>query len=147
MNEGISLIDSSIIILYLAGILIVGIMSVRLKKMTSEGYFLAGLIAKLENDPAEAIKRFQESLYINSSCWLSHFHLAEIHRSTADTKKAIFEYQSVIRYIEGHGADIQGPAFPYISFTAGQIRHLCDYNIAQLRRDIKLKSSRQKRLS
>jgi len=42
MNEEISLIDSSIIIIYLAGILIVGIMSVRLKKMTSEGYFLAG---------------------------------------------------------------------------------------------------------
>ncbi len=98
-----------------------------------EGYFLAGLIAKLENDPAEAIKRFQESLYIDPSCWLSHFYLAEIYRFSADTNKAIFEYQSVIRYIEEHGVDIQGPAFPYISFTAGQIRHLCEYNIDQLK--------------
>jgi len=42
MGEKIGFIDSSIIIVYLAGILIIGILSVRLKKMTSEGYFLAG---------------------------------------------------------------------------------------------------------
>jgi solute:Na+ symporter, SSS family len=42
MGGKIGLIDSSIIIIYLIGILIIGILSVRLKKMTSEGYFLAG---------------------------------------------------------------------------------------------------------
>jgi len=42
MTEKISLIDSSIILIYLVGILIIGIMSVRFKKLTSEGYFLAG---------------------------------------------------------------------------------------------------------
>ncbi len=42
MYERISLIDSSIIIIYLLGILVIGVMSVRLKKMTSDGYFLAG---------------------------------------------------------------------------------------------------------
>ncbi len=42
MTENISLIDSSIIIIYLTAILVVGIMSVRLNKMTSDGYFLAG---------------------------------------------------------------------------------------------------------
>lgn len=42
MSESISLIDSSIIVIYLIGILVVGVMSVRLKKMTSDGYFLAG---------------------------------------------------------------------------------------------------------
>ncbi len=42
MAEKISLIDSSIIIIYLVGILVIGILSVRLKKMTSDGYFLAG---------------------------------------------------------------------------------------------------------
>ncbi len=42
MSEKISLVDSSIIIVYLVGILVVGILSVRLKKMTSDGYFLAG---------------------------------------------------------------------------------------------------------
>ena len=42
MSEKISFIDSSIIIIYLVGILVIGIMSVRLKKMTSDGYFLAG---------------------------------------------------------------------------------------------------------
>lgn len=42
MNEKISLIDSSIIVIYLIGILMAGILAVRLKKMTSDGYFLAG---------------------------------------------------------------------------------------------------------
>lgn len=42
MNSQISVIDASIIIIYLTGILLIGIMSVRLKKMTSDGYFLAG---------------------------------------------------------------------------------------------------------
>jgi uncharacterized sodium:solute symporter family permease YidK len=42
MDLNINTIDLTIIILYLVGILLVGILSVRLKKMTSEGYFLAG---------------------------------------------------------------------------------------------------------
>jgi len=42
MNGTISLVDSIIIIAYIVGILIIGIMSVKLKKITSEGYFLAG---------------------------------------------------------------------------------------------------------
>lgn len=42
MSNSASIIDSTIIIVYLVGILIAGIMSVRIKKMTSESYFLAG---------------------------------------------------------------------------------------------------------
>lgn len=40
--EQINLIDSIIIVVYLIGILVIGILSVRLKNMTSDGYFLAG---------------------------------------------------------------------------------------------------------
>jgi len=39
---GIEKLDLIIIVVYLVGILLTGILSVRLKKMTSEGYFLAG---------------------------------------------------------------------------------------------------------
>lgn len=42
MNEEIGLIDSSIIVIYLIGILVIGILAGRMKKMTSDGYFLAG---------------------------------------------------------------------------------------------------------
>jgi len=42
MDLSIHTIDLTIIVIYLVGILLVGILSVRLKKMTSEGYFLAG---------------------------------------------------------------------------------------------------------
>ena len=42
MDLNINTFDLIIIVVYLFGILLVGILSVRLKKMTSEGYFLAG---------------------------------------------------------------------------------------------------------
>ncbi len=42
MDLSIATVDLIIIVVYLVGILLVGILSVRLKKMTSEGYFLAG---------------------------------------------------------------------------------------------------------
>ncbi len=42
MDLTINTIDLVIIVVYLVGILLVGILSVSLKKMTSEGYFLAG---------------------------------------------------------------------------------------------------------
>lgn len=42
MNNAIHSVDLAIIIIYLFGILLIGILSVRLRKMTSESYFLAG---------------------------------------------------------------------------------------------------------
>ena len=42
MAYNINTIDLTIIVVYLVGILLIGILSVRLKKITSEGYFLAG---------------------------------------------------------------------------------------------------------
>jgi len=42
MDLSIATVDLIIIVVYLVGILLVGILSVRLRKMTSEGYFLAG---------------------------------------------------------------------------------------------------------
>jgi len=42
MDLSIDTIDLVIIVVYLVGILLIGILSVRLRKMTSEGYFLAG---------------------------------------------------------------------------------------------------------
>ncbi len=41
MNGNISPIDTVIILAYLIGILVIGVLSVKLKKMTSDGYFLA----------------------------------------------------------------------------------------------------------
>lgn len=37
----ITLVDATIIVIYLIGILVIGIMSVKQKKLTSDGYFLA----------------------------------------------------------------------------------------------------------
>ncbi|MFO7616577.1 MAG: sodium:solute symporter [Bacteroidales bacterium] len=42
MNPSLNPVDSIIIVAYLVGILVIGVLSVKLKKMTSDGYFLAG---------------------------------------------------------------------------------------------------------
>ena len=42
MDLSIATVDLIIIVVYLVGILLIGILSVRVRKMTSEGYFLAG---------------------------------------------------------------------------------------------------------
>ncbi len=42
MDLSINTVDLIIIVVYLVGILLLGILSVRLRKMDSEGYFLAG---------------------------------------------------------------------------------------------------------
>ena len=42
MGQNTTTLDLSIVIVYLLGILVIGILSVKYKKMTSEGYFLAG---------------------------------------------------------------------------------------------------------
>jgi Na+/proline symporter len=42
MDLNINNIDLTIICVYLVAILLIGILSVRLKKLTGEGYFLAG---------------------------------------------------------------------------------------------------------
>ena len=42
MSDSMSMIDLAIIVIYMVGILLIGIWSVKGKAMTSDGYFLAG---------------------------------------------------------------------------------------------------------
>jgi len=97
-----------------------------------EGHLLLGLIAKLKNDHETALKIFKEAVYIQSSCWLGHFYLAEIQVARKETKQAIREYQIVTKLLEkGELAD-QGLTFFPLAFPAEQIKHLCLFNLKKL---------------
>ncbi|MGO9014930.1 MAG: CheR family methyltransferase [Dissulfurispiraceae bacterium] len=99
-----------------------------------EAYLLLGLISRIRNDEESALKRFKEALYIQSSCWLAHFYLADIHASRGEVEKACREYEIVIKLLtKGDVAD-HGLTFFPLSFPAENMAHLCRHNLTELRK-------------
>ncbi len=94
-----------------------------------EGQLFLGLIAKINGALAEAKQRFKEALYIQSSCWVAHFHLGEIHRCEGDLERAAREYNLVIKLLEEKVAAAHGLKYFTFSFSSGQIVHLCRHNL------------------
>jgi chemotaxis protein methyltransferase CheR len=111
----------------------VGRQSIELDRWSLEGYLLLGLIAKLQSDNQMAGKRFKEALYIQSSCWLAHFYLADIYRELNERKQAVHEYEVVIRLLEKGDLPAQGLTFFPLAFPAEQIVHLCHHNLKKLK--------------
>lgn len=102
-----------------------------------EAFLLLGMIAKIRDDDETAFKRFKEALYIQSSCWLAHFHIAEIHRLRGETNRAYREYEIVINLLKKGNAEDHGLTFFPLAFPIDQIVHLCNHNLVQLKRRMK----------
>ncbi len=98
-----------------------------------EGYLLLGLISKARNDDPNALKRFKEALYIDASCWLAHFHAAQIHAGRGESKNACREYEIVIKLLQKGSLADHGLTFFPFSFQAEQIMHLCRHNLSRLK--------------
>ena len=102
-----------------------------------EAYLLSGLIAKLRSDEEDALKKFKKALYIKPSCWVAHFYSAEIYRSCGELEPAIREYGIVVKLFEkGEISDHGLTLFPF-SFTQEQMIHLCQYNLSDMKRQLK----------
>ncbi len=108
--------------------------SIERERWNLEGHLLLGLIAKLKSDHETAIKRFKEAVYIQSSCWLGHFYLAEIQVLRNETKQAIREYEIVTKLLSKGDLADHGLTFFPLAFPAEQIKHLCQHNLEKLRR-------------
>ena len=98
-----------------------------------EGYLLLGLISKTRDDDRAALKRFKEALYIDASCWLAHFHAAQIHVARGEWKDACREYEIVIRLLQKGSLSDHGLTFFPFAFQAEQIMHLCRHNLTKLK--------------
>lgn len=94
-----------------------------------EGQLFLGLIAKIRGAFAAAAQRFKEALYIQSSCWVAHFYLGDIHRCEGDFERAGREYHLVIKLLEEQGKAEHGLKFFSFSFPREQIVHLCRHNL------------------
>lgn len=97
-----------------------------------EAFLLLGIVAKLEDRKEEAIRRFREALYVDPSCWLAHFHLAELHAGRREHDRACQEYSVAIRLLErGKIADHGLSYFP-LAFHAEHFITLCRRASARL---------------
>ena len=108
--------------------------SIGIDQWCLEGYLLLGLIARMRSDDETARKRFKEALYIQSSCWLAHFYLAEIYRSRDEAASAYREYEIVIKLLQNGDIQDHGLAFFPLAFPADQITHLCKHNLTKLQK-------------
>lgn len=102
-------------------------------RLCLEGYLLLGFIARMQDKEDESLKRFREAIYVNPSCWLAHFSLAELQSSRGESEHARREYEITVRILEkGNSAD-HGIAFFPLSFPVEQFVTLCRHRLAKLR--------------
>jgi chemotaxis protein methyltransferase CheR len=100
--------------------------------LCAEGYLVLGLIAKSEDNPDEALKRFKETLYLSPSNWLARFYQAELWQSKGENNRAMREFQNVINLLDkGHFNDHGLTYFP-LSFSREDITRVCRHHMERL---------------
>ncbi len=107
--------------------------SIEIDRWGREGHLLLGMIAKLRNESEAAVKRFQEALYIQSSCWLGHFNLAEIYAVRGEVKNALREYGITINLLNKTEGTNHGLTFFILAFSVDQIKRLCQHKLMKLK--------------
>jgi chemotaxis protein methyltransferase CheR len=113
----------------------------KLDQWCLESYLLLGLSAYFRNDLDAALKRFRESLYVTSSCWLAHFYLAEIYRLLDDAATACREYSIVVRILKNGDFQEHGLTYFPLSFSKDNILHMCGQNLSHLKARLKAASA------
>lgn len=98
-----------------------------------EAYLLLGIVAKINEEYDEALKMFRGALYINATCWLAHFYLADIYFSMQDVPGAHREYGIALKLLETRGVEDHGLTYFPLSFPVEQLIHLCRHNIDKIR--------------
>jgi len=97
-----------------------------------EAYLMLGMIARQKRDDDDAIKRFREAIYLDSSCWLAHFYTAEILFAQRDEKRAQSGYEAAVRILEKGSLHEHGHDFFPLSFNAEQFITICRHKLSLL---------------
>ena len=98
-----------------------------------EAALMLGIIARHEEDDDEAFRRFREAIYLDPSCWLAHFHTAEIVFMRGDRKRARSGYESVLRILEGALPGNRDRAFFPLAFKTDQFVAICRHKLALIK--------------
>jgi chemotaxis protein methyltransferase CheR len=114
---------------------------VELDQWCLESYLLLGLSAFFRSDLDVALKRFRESLYVTSSCWLAHFYLAETYRLLNDAANSCREYGIVVKILKNGDFREHGLTYFPLSFSKDNVLHMCGHNLSRLKAQLKAASA------
>jgi len=106
--------------------------ALKIEEWNRQAYLLLGIISRLQKDVPEAVKRFKGAIYIESTCWLSHFYLAEIFMENESFRDAKREYSISRKLLLEFGSSECGlMLFPF-SFNQDQLVHHCERKLGEL---------------
>lgn len=97
-----------------------------------EAYLMLGMVARQKGDIDDALMRFREALFLDSSCWLAHFYSAEILFAHQDGKRARGGYDAALRILEKGSLQEHGQDFFPLSFNAEQFMVICRHKLSLL---------------
>ncbi|MDD2309640.1 MAG: tetratricopeptide repeat protein [Desulfuromonadaceae bacterium] len=97
-----------------------------------EAYLMLGMVARQKGDIDDALTRFREALFLDSSCWLAHFYSAEILFAHQDGKRARSGYDAALRILEKGSLQEHGQDFFPLSFNAEQFMIICRHKLSLL---------------
>lgn len=100
-----------------------------------EAYLMLGIIARQKGNNDEAIRRFREAIYLNASCWLAHFHTAEILYVQRDEKRARKSFETTLKILGNGALKEHGREFFPLSFNAEQFAVICRHKLSLLAPD------------
>jgi hypothetical protein len=72
----------------------------------------------------------RQAIYLDASCWLAHFHLAELMYGLGEKKRARAGYETALKLLSSGAAT--GGVFP-LAFNAGQYQAMCRHKLALLK--------------
>ncbi len=98
-----------------------------------EASLMLGIVARHAEDGEEALKRFREAIYLDSSCWPAHFYTAEIVYSRGDRKRARSGYESTLRILDtGAPGEHERAYFP-LAFKSDQFAAICRHKLSLIK--------------
>jgi chemotaxis protein methyltransferase CheR len=103
-----------------------------MEEWNREAYLLLGIIGQLKNNISEAIRRFKGAIYIDSTCWLAHFYLAEIFLGLQNLKDAKREYAISEKLLKEPGSSDCGLMIYPLSFSRDQLILFCGRKLEEL---------------
>ncbi|NTV15183.1 MAG: tetratricopeptide repeat protein [Desulfobulbaceae bacterium] len=106
--------------------------ALKMDALDLEAHLLLGLTAKNSGETDRAIKCFSKALYVQNSCWMAHYFLAEIYLSIGNAKKALGFYGTLLKIIESTAVEKSNLIFFPISFKREDLLHLCRRKIAAI---------------
>jgi chemotaxis protein methyltransferase CheR len=98
-----------------------------------DAYLMLGMIAKHDGNHEKAMKHFREAIYLNTACWLAHFHTAEILFAQKESKRARSSYEAAARILENGSINDHGQSFLPLSFNAEHFTVICRHKLSILK--------------